>query len=301
MKKMSKPMALLFVLAVYIAAFIAGMLSLAVLPFAPLWRFLCADAIATVFVWACGLLFRNASLYDPYWSVAPLTLFICFILKAHTFDGTDILYIAVFAFWGIRLTLNWIINWPGMHHQDWRYTMLHDQNSALWPLTNFFGINMMPTLIVYINMLPAFYCSQTADRLSLITVAGSVVCILAAVLQIISDGQMRRFRLSSLNKGRIMDTGLWRYSRHPNYLGEVSFWWGIYIMMLGQRPVMWWLIFAPILMTLMFVFISVPMMEKRLLSSRPEYAAYRKATSMLLLLLPREIKDYKRQADDIPY
>ncbi len=283
MKKMSKLLALAIVLIVYIAAFFAGVLVYRLLPIDPVWGYLCADAAATIVVWAFGLLYKNASMYDPYWSVAPLVLFICFVAEAGMFDAADALYIFVFAFWGVRLTLNWIIGWSGMQHQDWRYTMLREQNKELWPLTNFFGINMMPTLFVFINMMPAYYSAQSMDRLSLITAIGAAICIMAAVLQIVSDGQMRRFRLNPQNKGRNMESGLWRYSRHPNYLGEVSFWWGVYIMMLGQRPAFWWTIFAPVLMTLLFIFVSVPMMEKRLLATRSGYAAYKKDTSMLLL------------------
>jgi len=287
MKNMPKPLSLLVVLIVYVVAFLAGLVMFWLLPLPPVWRFLCADVVATVVVWASGLVFSNSSMYDPYWSVAPPVLYVCFLLNARVFDAADALFIAVLLFWGVRLTLNWIIGWEGMHHQDWRYTMLHDNNPALWPLTNFFGINMMPTLVVFAALLPAYYCAQSAGKLSALTIVGAAVCIIAAVLQIVSDGQMRRFRRDPANKGRHITNGLWKYSRHPNYLGEVSFWWGIYIMMLGQRPDMWWLIFGPVLMTLLFVFISIPMMEKRLLTTRPGYADYKKATSMLLLLPPR--------------
>jgi steroid 5-alpha reductase family enzyme len=291
MKKMSKPLSLLVVFAVYLAAFFAGMLVYHLLLAPPIWAYLCADAAATVVVWAFGLIFKNASMYDPYWSVAPLVLFVCFALDFRAFDIADALYIAVFAFWGARLTLNWVIGWQGMHHQDWRYTMLRDQNPALWPLTNFFGINMMPTLIVFINLLPAYYSAQNSGQFSALTAVGAAVCLFAAILQIVSDGQMRLFRQNATNRGRNMTTGLWKFSRHPNYLGEVSFWWGIFIMMLGQTPAMWWTIFAPVLMTLLFAFISIPMMEKRLLATKPGYITYKKATSMLLLLPPKHITE----------
>jgi steroid 5-alpha reductase family enzyme len=287
MKNMSKPFSLLVVLIVYVAAFLAGLLTFWLLPLPPVWLFLCTDVAATVVVWAFGLIFRNSSMYDPYWSVAPPILFVCFVLSARAFDATDVLFMALLTFWGVRLTLNWIIGWKGMFHQDWRYTMLREQSPALWPLTNFFGINMMPTLIVFVNMLPAYYCAQAVGKLSVLTVLGAAVCLIAVLLQIVSDEQMRRFRKDPANQGRHIAAGLWKYSRHPNYLGEVSFWWGVYFMMLGQVPGMWWLIFAPVLMTLLFVFISIPMMEKRLLATRPGYAAYKEATSMLLLLPPR--------------
>ena len=289
------------VLIVYVAAFFAGMLMFRLMTAAPVWRYLCADAAATIVVWAFGLLFRNSSMYDPYWSVVPLVLFLCFVATSQSFDAADVIYICVFAFWGVRLTLNWAIGWKGLQQEDWRYTMMRGQNKTLWPVANFFGINMMPTLIVFINVLPAFYCSLALDTLNMITVLGALVCIAATVLQIISDSQMRRFRLDPANKGKNMETGLWRFSRHPNYLGEVSFWWGVYIIMLGQRPTFWMAVIAPVFMTLLFVFISVPMMEKRLLQTRPGYAAYKRATSMLLLWPPKKMSHVDDVINSIPY
>ena len=278
----SKPISLVVVLLVYIIAALGGIAVFRLTPFDPVWAFLCADAAATVIVWAFGLIFKNASLYDPYWSVAPPILFAFFLSQSQIFDAAGALYIAVLAFWGVRLTLNWIVGWNGLQQQDWRYTMLRQKNKALWPLTNFFGINMMPTLIVFVNMLPAYYSTLTLANLGFLTVVGALICIGAVVVQVVSDRQMRLFRNDPANKNLNMESGLWRFSRHPNYLGEVSFWWGIYIMMLGQIPSHWWMIISPILMTLLFVFISIPMMEKRLLATKKGYADYQKSTSMLL-------------------
>lgn len=294
MIKFSKYVSLSIVIIIYTIAFFAGLLGFR-LTIEPtqnlLLSFFVADVVATVIVWLFGLIFKNASMYDPYWSVAPIVLFLSFVLvnvagtaPLHT---SIILYLIVFVFWGVRLTLNWIIDWPGMCHQDWRYTMLKQQNPKLWIITNFFGINMMPTLIVFAGMLPAYFCTLYESSVNTLTFLGVLICLLAVILQISSDSQMRRFRKDTSNHGKNMQAGLWKYSRHPNYLGEVSFWWGIWIIQINMLSNMWWIVFAPILMTLLFVFISIPMMEKRLLTSKTDYEAYQKSTSMLLLLPKR--------------
>lgn len=121
MTKLSKPASLLIVAAVYVLAFFAGLFIYSILYFlSPLVRFLAADAAATVLVWLSGLLFKNASMYDPYWSVAPIVLIICFINISAKLDIIGILYLAVLSFWGVRLTLNWATGWRGMAQQDWR-------------------------------------------------------------------------------------------------------------------------------------------------------------------------------------
>lgn len=294
--KLSKNVSLLIVLLVYVAAFFAGLIVFRILPFKGFFAYLCADAVATVVVWVFGLVFRNASMYDPYWSVAPIVLFVCFLTDTGFLDTIDFLYIAVFTIWGVRLTLNFAIGWRGMAHQDWRYTMLHDKNPKLWFLTNFFGINMVPTLFVFVNMLPAYLCAyHEADTLGAVSMLGFAVCLFAVMLQIASDGQMRRFREDKASSGKSIQTGLWKYSRHPNYLGEVSLWWGVWIIQAGTRPELWWSVIAPLLMTLLFVLISIPMMENRLTETKNDYDAYQQRTSMLLLLPQKPIA---AQADE---
>jgi steroid 5-alpha reductase family enzyme len=203
--------------------------------------------------------------------------------------------IVVAAIFGI---LNWAIGWKSLAQQDWRYTMLHDSMPKLWFITNLFGINMFPTLIVFAGLVPAYLTTAEHGALTILTFVGAAVCIGAAVLQIASDAQLRRFRLDAAHAGRSVGNGLWKYSRHPNYLGEVSFWWGVWLISLSVLPQYWWTIIAPVLMSLMFLFISIPMMEKRLLASRPDYAEYRRRTSALLLLPPSKQRD-SEQAPDV--
>ena len=280
MRKTTKAMSLFIVIVVYLAAFMAGLIVFRLLASNPLLAFFIADVAATVIVWLMGLIFHNASMYDPYWSVAPIVLFICFLHTSSASDTVALLYLTVIIFWGVRLTLNWITDWPGLHHQDWRYTMLREQHSKLWPLTNFFGINMMPTLIVFVCMLPAYFSTLGTHHANILTFLGAVVCILSSVLQYVSDSQMRRFRKNT--NGGNMQSGLWKYSRHPNYFGEVSFWWGVWIMQLSVLPRMWWTVFAPAAMSGLFIFISIPMMEKRLLSTKNVVVAAEKVIIMLL-------------------
>lgn len=287
MNKLSKGVSLALVLLVYAAAFFAGLMVYRLFS-NPLLAFFLADVAATLVVWFVGLIFRNASMYDPYWSVAPPVLFVCFAVASGIFGAVGVVYMAVFLIWGVRLTLNWIIGWRGIAHQDWRYTMLHDKCPPLWLLTNLFGINMVPTLFVFAALVPAYIVTLQPVTITVVTFLGAAVCLAAATLQIVSDGQLRRFKQHEQNAGKSIDTGLWKYSRHPNYLGEVSFWWGVWFIQLSVLPNCWWTIAGPVLMTLMFLFISIPMMEKRLIASRADYADYRRRTSVLLLLPPRK-------------
>jgi steroid 5-alpha reductase family enzyme len=119
---------------------------------------------------------------------------------------------------------------------------------------------------------------------------GLVIMILSATLQFIADAQMRAFKKRNLNKKECIEEGLWKYSRHPNYFGEVMVWWGLYLIYFGSTQSINLYLLAPLAMTSLFIFISIPMMEKKILRTRPEYEGYQDRVSMLIPL-PRKEKD----------
>lgn len=147
---------------------------------------------------------------------------------------------------------------------------------------NFFGIQLFPTLVVYACILPGIkLIAADGSGHNGWTVMGAAVCVFAAVLQLVADVQMQRFRRQA-HKGQLISFGLWKYARHPNYLGEILMWWGVYLMMLVNLPNCWYLGVGALVNTLMFLCISIPMAEKRLAQYKPEFAAYRRRTRMLL-------------------
>lgn len=275
---------LLLVFIVYTIAFVvAGVIFYLFRTHGVLWATLFADIAATLVVWSIGLVFKNASLYDPYWSIVPVMVIPFWVIIKNTAAGaTDILLITAIVIWGIRLTMNWVISWNGLGHQDWRYTMLKEKNPDIWFITNLGGINMMPTLLVFMGMIPAYYIINGSQKINVFSVIGFLICIAATAVQFISDRQMMKFRSDINNDGKCIENGLWKYTRHPNYLGEVSLWWGIWIMQIGASPSIWVTIIGPVFITLLFVFISIPMMEKHVSSKRPEYLDYKKRVPMLI-------------------
>ena len=109
----------------------------------------------------------------------------------------------------------------------------------------------------------------------------------AVFLEHLADEQMREFRSRPENRGKTMNRSLWKYSRHPNYLGEVLFWWGLYLMTLSVNSDFWWLFICPLSMTLMFTLVTCTMMDNRSLLNRPDYSTYMAKTSQLLLWWPK--------------
>ncbi len=248
-----------------------------------LWmRVFIADVGATVVIYLLSLIVQNASLYDPYWSVQPMVILAALAIGWRAGSWDVILLLAVVCLWGIRLTANWAYTFHGLDKQDWRYDMLAQKTGKLFFLVDFLGIQMFPTLVVYTCILPGIRMIETAGSQNGWCIIGALVCLVATALQLVADVQMQKFRKGRKNRGELISIGLWKYARHPNYLGEILMWWGVYLMMVVSCPESWYLGAGALLNTLMFLCISIPMAEKRLAQYKPEFAAYRERTRMLL-------------------
>ena len=239
-----------------------------------------ADVVATVVVWGFGLFYKNVSVYDPYWSVAPPVMFTIWAFYKSTFTLPVVLLLIAVWYWGIRLTGNWAYTFKGLAHEDWRYTRYREtQSPFIFHIINFFGLNMMPTVLVFAAMLPGFGLFESTETANILTWLGFAICISAATLQLVADTQIHRFHEE--HPGQYCDVGFWKHGRHPNYLGEISMWWGVWTMYASVYGLDC-LILAPVAMTALFLFISIPMMERRQLQNKPGYAEYKKKTRMLI-------------------
>lgn len=274
----SKASSILVIACIYIAAAYIGVWIYMLLPFKFWLKLLVADCLATVFVFLFSNLFNNASVYDPYWSVQPMVIAGWFVLFYGAASASLLLLISI-VYWGVRLTYNWAYTFGGLNHQDWRYTKIKNENGKLYPLLNLAGIHMMPTLIVYLCTLPAVFVIREERSANIGSVIGAVICTGAATLQLFADTQMQKYRKSG--EHGLIRTGLWKYARHPNYLGEILMWWGVAIQAVSVMPSRWWLIAGAAANTIMFFTVSIPMADKRQ-SAKPGYAEYRKATRSLL-------------------
>ena len=276
--KDSRTKSFITVFFVYILASIIGITLYNRLPYAFWLNLLIADVVATVVAFAFSVLFRNASIYDPYWSVQPIVILTAFAAgQSLTWLGV-LLLIAVW-FWGLRLTANWAYTFHGLNHQDWRYTMLKETTGCFYPVVNFFGIHLVPTLVVYGCILPAVYAIQNQVKGNAGSVLLFCVSIGATILQGMADYQMQMFRLHKT--GGFIRTGLWKYARHPNYLGELLMWWGIGLAVVCAMPEQFYLCVGALANTVLFLSASIPMAEGKQ-SKKPGYEEYRRQTRMLL-------------------
>ena len=246
---------------------------------------LIAHIIATVIVYIASSLFKNSSFYDPFWSIAPIpiVIYISFWPDSENLDYEKIfLFFIPVLYWGIRLTYNWARRWEGLYDEDFRYEDLKELKFASF--IDFFGIHLYPTLQVNLSLLPVYYgLSVSTNPSNYWLYLASFYTIMAVTLELISDNQLWKFKKNKDNKNKFIKTGLWSYSRHPNYLGEILFWWGIFFMTLAVDASYWYLFICPLSMNLMFALITCKMMDNRSLIKRDGYKDYMNKTNQLLI------------------
>ncbi|MEI7915119.1 MAG: DUF1295 domain-containing protein [Mycobacteriaceae bacterium] len=237
---------------------------------------LIADVIATVVVFIFSRVYRNSSFYDAFWSVIPPLLFVYWWWQGPIgLSGPGALrcwlLALVIGYWAVRLTANWAMGFPGLHHEDWRYPLLRDGAPRFEFLIDFFAIHLFPTLQVFVGMLPVYIAAtRPGDGVLWLAWVAFAIGVAAVTLELTADTQMRRFVAG--NPGRAMDQGLWAWSRHPNYVGEIGFWLSMALFGVAAAPADWWWLFVGVaVMVAMFLGASIPMMEKRSLERRPEY------------------------------
>jgi steroid 5-alpha reductase family enzyme len=280
-----------WVAAAYLAALAAAFATVRVLGAdSPLANALAADLVATLVVFGFSMALANSSMYDAYWSAAPPAIglyWASFGTAAEIPAARQLLVLALVFAWGARLTWNWARGWPGLHHEDWRYRDLRENANAPYWLVSLTGIHYFPTLQVFVGCLPLYPALAfgarplgALDALALLVTGGAIA------LETIADEQLRAFNRTK-QPGDICHAGLWAWLRHPNYLGEIGFWWGLWLFGVAAAPGWWWTVIGPLAITVMFVLASIPMLDRRSLARRPGYAELMKERSALIPRPPR--------------
>ena len=281
---LNKTWALVVCSAGYLIAFLAALAVVMALHGHNLILTFClADLAATIVIFVFSVLSDNSSFYDPYWSVAPVPIVLFLAFQAETLNPREWAIITLLLIWAARLTWNWGRRWRGFKDEDWRYAGFRKTaKSWYWPLS-FAGFHFFPTVIVFAGCLPIFsvflnkgYATNGLD------IAALVVTLCAILIEATADKQLWEFKKKNKKKKQILSTGLWAWARHPNYFGEVLFWWGIWLFSIANGPIQLYLLAGPACVTLLFIFISVPMADQRMLIGRPAYTIRMKRVPSLL-------------------
>lgn len=274
---------LLLVLVAYVAALAAGVAAFRLTPGPELLRFFVADAVATVVVFVASRLGDNTSFYDPYWSVAPPALGFGALFVVPAGDPTRRwVMLGLVSVWAVRLTLNWMRGWDGLSHEDWRYRDYRPVWGRFYWVGSFFGLHFFPTVLTFVGSISLLEALPSTRPFGALDAVAAAVTLGATLLEHVADEQLRAFRRDPANQGKICDVGLWGRSRHPNYLGEIGFWVGLWLFSVASGAGSLWASLGPVLMIALFRLASIPLAERRSLKRRPGYAAHMKRVPALV-------------------
>lgn len=253
---------------------------------------LVADVVATLVIFGFSRLHHNSSFYDAYWSVIPPLLAVYWWSESSP-DVNDLrnwLVLGVILVWAVRLTANWVYTFPGLHHEDWRYPLVRENAGRFELVADLVGIHLVPTLQVFLGMVPVYVATTQVGRdVGWLDWLAAAIGLGAVALEWGADTQMHRF-VKTRSSGQVMDQGLWGWSRHPNYFGEISFWFALGVFGLAASPSDWWWVFVGALgMVVLFLTVSIPMMEKRSLERRPSYQDVIDRVPVLVPRPPRNV------------
>ena len=244
--------------------------------------FIC-DVISTIVIWFIGVLINTASIYDPYWSVQTPIIIICLLIKYQNLNVGNLIYLELILFWGIRLTYNYTKTFHDISYIDWRYKQIKEKTGKLYQVVNLLGICLVPTIIVYAASIPSFLFVIDNLKFEYIQIIGYTVILISVFIEMKADIDLHEFKKIRNDRNEIIRIGLWKYSRHPNYFGEICFWYGVaMVYVFCDFTKNWYYIFGAVLDNALFLGISIPLAEKNLKTYKDGYDEYKKNTSMLI-------------------
>lgn len=238
-------------------------------------------------VWLASVWRRDVSIVDLFWGVG-------FILigwrTLSVADASPLSYLLVAAVtaWGLRLSgyLTWR-NWG--KPEDSRYARMRDRGGSWFPITSLAMVFWLQALLTWIVALPLQMGILAGGKIGAVATAGFVVWLAGLAFETLGDYQLALFKADATNRGKVMDRGLWGYTRHPNYFGDFLIWWGIYIVS-TQAGFVWWTVIGPLVMSVLLMRVSgVALLESSLKSRLDGYDEYVRRTNAFFPWAPQKL------------
>lgn len=246
----------------------------------PLYRVYFIDFCVTCILYLIGnYIYSSNNIYDLHWPLLPLICLIYFHFTTElptSFPWKSLPLLIAVPMWSLHLIIQSVSSLNSIKDEDWRYKLMRTQYGDKFLRFAFFALHLFPMVEVLLGSSSIYYIYSNINVQNNFSITDylSVIMILGAILEYAADNELSIFRLqkqkSKEHRFSVLSSGLWKYSRHPNYLGEIIFWWGLFIFgYFNNAPL--WCILSPLLVTLMMVLGSIPMSEERLYRKYPEY------------------------------
>ena len=240
--------------------------------------------VAAVF-WLISLWRNDVSIVDSLWSLMFLLVALVYSAMSSNIGPREALILVMVTLWALRLSV--YITWRNHGEpEDHRYQEIRANNEPGFRFKSLYIVFVLQAVLAWVISLPLAGAISGQSDIGFLDYAGVTLFLIGLFFESIGDLQLSRFRKDSENAGKVLDTGLWRYTRHPNYFGNFTLWWGFYLLALSAGA--WWTVVSPLLMTFLLLKVSgVAMLEKDIGVRRPRYQQYIRRTNTFFPGLPR--------------
>lgn len=238
-----------------------------------------------VVAWIVSIAMRNVAFVDSLWSMFFLIAAVTFAFSVDLLGARGLLVTTLVAIWSLRLSLHITVrNWG--EPEDYRYQAIRSNNEPGFAFKSLYIVFGLQGLLAWIIALPLLPAITRPGGIGTLEVVALAIWMVGFIFEAVGDYQLARFKSDPANKGRVMDSGLWRYTRHPNYFGDFCVWWSFYLFAVAAGG--WWSILSPLLMSFLLLKVSgVAMLERTISERRPEYASYIRRTNAFFPGAPR--------------
>ena len=245
--------------------------------------------IYMVSIWLASLVLKNSSIVDIFWGPGfVLSAWSGFLLTPDGFSPRKLLICILVTIWGLRLSIHILSrNWK--KPEDFRYAKWRQETGKKWWWRSFFKVFLLQGMLLWIISIPLLFAqySPGTSFLTLVDVLAAILWLIGFFFESVGDWQLTKFKSDPASKGHVMNKGVWKFTRHPNYFGDSAQWWGYYLISISAGG--FWTIFSPILMTLLLIKVSgVALLEKSLKESRPGYKEYMETTNAFIPWFPHK-------------
>jgi steroid 5-alpha reductase family enzyme len=248
---------------------------------------------AIILVYMSALFFvavkrNDNSIADIAWGPGFILVAVTTFLITNDFVLRKILVVSLVLIWGLRLAMR-IYRRNHGRGEDPRYKKWREEWGSNFLIRSYFQVFILQGLFMWLISLPVVYImAVSTDSFGWLDFVGTVIWVMGFFFEATADRQLDLFLSDKLNRGKILDRGLWRYSRHPNYFGEVIQWWGIFVIGLNLSGA-WWTVAGPLTITWLILFVSgIPLLEKSM-KQNPAFQEYAKRTSVFIPLPPKNL------------
>lgn len=241
-------------------------------------------------LWLVSLKLKNSSIVDIFWGAGfVLAAWLYFTLTPEGFLARKLLIAIIVTIWGLRLTTHIFLRNKGKP-EDFRYQKWRGENGSKWWWKSFFQVFLLQGLLLWIVSMPLLAAQYfgKVNHLTVLDFVGSGVWLVGFFFESVGDYQLTRFIKNPANRGKVLSTGVWHYTRHPNYFGDATQWWGFYLVALAAGG--WWTIISPIVMTYLLTRVSGVALLEKSLDAKPGYREYVESTSAFIPWFPKKLK-----------